>query len=142
VRRAAAPAELPAILDEFRAEGPGAVVVQRFAAAAAGRSVRVIVTGGCVGGSTERSGAHGEWRSNIARGGTQRRVELTAAERDTSLGAVAALGLGHAGVDLLRLPGGSIVLEVNACPDFTSMLPHVDVDLAAQLVRAAIQLGA
>ena len=53
-------------------------------------------------------------------------------------GAAAALGLGHAGVDLLRTAAGPRVLEVNACPDFTSMQPHYQADLAEAVLRASL----
>jgi ribosomal protein S6--L-glutamate ligase len=68
-------------------------------------------------------------------------VELSAAECDLALAATHAVGLGHAGVDLLRSSAGPVVLEVNSCPDFTSMAPYVEDDLAAIVVEQTLQLG-
>ena len=138
VRRAADPAALATALAELAAEGPGAVIVQPQITECAGVSVRAVLTGGQPIAVTERRAAPPEWRSNIAGGAAQRRTELTVEERDLVHGAAAALGLGHAGVDLLRTGAGPRVLEVNACPDFTSMQPHYQADLAEAVLRASL----
>jgi RimK family alpha-L-glutamate ligase len=138
VRRAADPATLATALAELAAEGPGALIVQPEVTECAGVSVRAVLTGGQLIAVTERRAAPPEWRSNIAGGAAQRRIELTGEERDLVDGAAAALGLGHAGVDLLRTAAGPRVLEVNACPDFTSMQPHYQADLAEAVLRASL----
>jgi RimK family alpha-L-glutamate ligase len=138
VRRAADPAALAAALAELAVEGPGALVVQPEVTESAGRSVRAVLTGGRLLAVTERTAPAREWRSNIAGGAAQRRVELTGAESELVLAAARALGLGHAGVDLLRTRHGPRVLEVNSCPDFTSMQPHYERDLAEAVLRASV----
>jgi RimK family alpha-L-glutamate ligase len=138
VRRAADPAALAAALAELAAEGPGALIVQPEVTECAGASVRAVLTGGRLIAVTERRAAPPEWRSNIAGGAVQRRIELTAEEQGLVHAAAAALGLGHAGVDLLRTAAGPRVLEVNACPDFTSMQPHYRADLAEAVLRASL----
>src|SRR5262249_38097488 len=74
-------------------------------------------------------------------GAAQCRAELTGEEAELVRGAAAALGLGHAGVDLLRTGQGPRVLEVNSCPDFTSMQPHYQADLAEAVLRASLLPG-
>jgi RimK family alpha-L-glutamate ligase len=138
VRRAADPAALATALAELAAEGPGALIVQPQVVECAGVSVRAVLTGGQPIAVTERRAVPPEWRSNIAGGATQRRTELTGEEQDLVHAAAAALGLGHAGVDLLRTGAGPRVLEVNACPDFTSMQPHYQADLAEAVLRASL----
>jgi RimK family alpha-L-glutamate ligase len=138
VRRAPEPASLAAALAELAAEGPGALIVQPEVVECAGASVRAVLTGGRLLAVTERRAAPPEWRSNVAGGATQRRVELTGQERDLVLAAAAALALGHAGVDLLRTSEGPRVLEVNACPDFTSMQPYYQAGLAEAVLRASL----
>ena len=138
VRRAADPAALAAALGELAAEGPGALIVQPEVTECAGTSVRAVLTGGRLIAVTERRAAPPEWRSNIAGGAVQRRIELTGEEQDLVHGAAAALGLGHAGVDLLRTAAGPRVLEVNTCPDFTSMQPYYRADLAEAVLRASL----
>lgn len=138
VRRAADPVTLATALADLAAEGPGVLIVQPEITECAGASVRAVLTGGEVIAVTERRAAPPEWRSNVAGGATQSRTELTAGERDVVRGAAAALGLGHAGVDLLRTAAGPRVLEVNSCPDFTSMQPHYRYDLAEAVLRASL----
>jgi len=137
VRRAAGPAALAAALAELATEGPGALVVQPEVTESAGRSVRAVITGGRLLAVTERTAAAQEWRSNIAGGAAQHRVELTSEEHELVLSAAQAVGLAHAGIDLLRTRQGPRVLEVNSCPDFTSMQPHYEQDLAEAVLLAS-----
>jgi RimK family alpha-L-glutamate ligase len=137
VRRAAGPEALATALAELAVEGPGALIVQPEVVECAGISIRAVVTGGRLLAVTQRRAAAPEWRSNIAGGAAQRRAELTGEEAELVRGATAALGLGHAGVDILRTRRGPRVLEVNACPDFTSMQPHYEADLGEAVLRAS-----
>ena len=137
VRRAAEPAALAVALAELAADGPGALIVQPEVVECAGASIRAVVTGGRLLAVTQRQAAAPEWRSNIAGGAAQRRTELTGEEAELVRAATAALGLGHAGVDILRTRQGPRVLEVNACPDFTSMQPHYEADLGEAVLRAS-----
>jgi len=133
--------ELERATAELQEEGPGMILVQPVGAQRLGESVRVIVTAGVVRAATVRHALGPEWRSNISAGGTQRPAKLSAAEGDLALAATHAVGLGHAGVDLLRSSAGPVVLEVNSCPDFTSMTPYVEDDLAAMVIEQTQQLG-
>jgi len=138
VRRAADATALERVLKELTVEGAGALIVQPQVVEAFGRAVRAIATGGRVLAVTERIAGPGEWRSNVAAGAGQHRIELTSEEHRMVTVAVAALGLRHAGVDLLRTARGPRVLEVNACPDFTSMRPYFEQDLGALVVAASL----
>ena len=64
----------------------------------------------------ERSGAKGDFRSNLHRGGKAVEVQLSQLERATALKAAKAMGLNVAGVDLLRSNRGPLVMEVNSSP--------------------------
>lgn len=138
VRRAADSGELAVAFQELMADGPGALVLQPEVTESRGRSVRVVITDLAVLAVTERSAAADGWLSNIAQGSDQRPVALTPTENRMALDACAAVGLRHAGVDILRSAAGSQVLEVNACPDFTSMVPFFADDLTARVVRACL----
>jgi len=138
VRRAAGPEALAMALAELAVEGPGALIVQPEVVESARTSIRAVITGGRLLAVTQRQAATPEWRSNIAAGGAQRLAELTGEEAELVSGAAAALGLGHAGVDILRTREGPRVLEVNACPDFTSMQPHYQADLGEAVLRASV----
>jgi len=137
VRRAGDPDALAQAFAELAAEGPGAMVVQPEIVECAGRTVRAVTTGGRLLVSAERVANADEWRSNINRGASQHPIELTGSEHDLVIASIRALGLGHAGVDLLRTADGSRVLEVNATPDFTSIQPHVRTDLATEVLLAS-----
>ncbi|HLT09523.1 MAG TPA: RimK family alpha-L-glutamate ligase [Micromonosporaceae bacterium] len=137
VRRATDPETLATALAELAVEGPGAIVVQPEVVESRGRSIRALVTGGRLLVATERVAPPSEWKSNVSRGARQRRTDLTEAERSLVHRAAEALELRHAGVDLLRTNAGPVVLEVNACPAFTSMQPYCEVDIAAEVLRIA-----
>lgn len=141
VRLAHDDAELERAVGELLEDGPGALLVQPVGGSRLGESVRVIVTGGSVRAATVRHASGNEWRSNISGGGSQVPAHLSETERDLAIAATHAVGLGHAGIDLLRSAVGPVVLEVNSCPDFTSMIPYVEIDLAAMVVEQTLQLA-
>lgn len=141
VRLARDSAELERATLELQEDGPGMILVQPVGAKRLGESVRVIVTAEAVRAATVRHAVGSEWRSNIAAGGTQAPTKLSTMERDLAIAATKAVGLRHAGVDLLRSSAGPVVLEVNSCPDFTSMTPYVKEDLAAIVVEQTLRLS-
>ncbi len=129
--------EIKAIYQEFVAEGPGEVIAQPFIAEASGESVRVIVTNGKVLASAVRR-SEMDFRSNISLGGSQARYGLSPFESEIAIAATQAVGLGHAGVDLIITNAGARVLEVNACPDFTSMKDISDIDIAQEVIKTLL----
>ena len=103
------------VIDAFRGLKAN-FLVQNFVKEAAGEDIRCFVIGGKVVASMRRTGADGDFRSNLHRGGKAEAVKLTKAERDVALKATKAFGLHMAGVDLLRASDGPKVLEVNSSP--------------------------
>ncbi|MEM6374013.1 MAG: alpha-L-glutamate ligase, partial [Pseudomonadota bacterium] len=91
---------------------------QDFVKEAAGEDIRCLVVDGKVVASMKRTGAEGDFRSNLHRGGTAKSVRITKVEREAAVRAARAFGLGKAGVDLLRSDAGPKVLEVNSSPGF------------------------
>ena len=105
------------VIDAFRGLKAN-FLVQDFVKEAAGEDLRCLVVDGNAVAAMKRTGAEGDFRSNLHRGGTAQVVRITKVERDTALRAARAFGLGTAGVDLLRSDSGPKVLEVNSSPGF------------------------
>ena len=99
-----------------------------------GRDVRVFVLGGRVLGAIERHASKGEWRTNIARGGTAQPIALPAEWGDMALRAAAAVGADYAGVDLLQGRDGRVyVLEVNGVPAWKGLQEVTGIDVAGAI---------
>jgi RimK family alpha-L-glutamate ligase len=100
-----------------------------------GRDVRAFVVGGRVVGAIERVAPAGEWRTNVARGGDARVLDLPPAWTTAALGAAAAVGADYAGVDLIQSREGELfVLEVNGIPGWQGLQQATGVDVAAAIV--------
>lgn len=98
-----------------------------------GRDVRAFVVGDRVIGAIERS-APG-WRTNVARGGRARAIELPSDWCAMALRAARAVGAEYAGVDLLPADDGTVyVLEVNGIPGWRGLQQATSIDVAAAIV--------
>jgi RimK family alpha-L-glutamate ligase len=102
-----------------------------------GRDLRVLVAGGRVIGAAERTAAPGEWRTNVALGGTKARAAAGAEAEGLALAASRALGCDLVAVDLLPVAGGGhVVLELNAAADFDDDYVEPGGDADAEVARA------
>jgi RimK family alpha-L-glutamate ligase len=100
-----------------------------------GWDLRVFVLANRVLTSMRRH-ARGDWRTNIAQGGTAEPIRVDPEIESLALRAAEALGTVVAGVDLLPGPRGEwYVIEVNAVPGWRALAPVTGVDVASAIVR-------
>jgi len=110
-------------------------VVQEFIGEADGADLRCFVVGDEVVASMRRQAPEGDFRSNLHRGGTALHVAATDEERAVAIRAARVLGLGVAGVDLIRAKRGPLVLEVNSTPGLEGIEAVCGVDVAGRIVE-------
>ncbi|MBZ0136627.1 MAG: 30S ribosomal protein S6--L-glutamate ligase [Planctomycetes bacterium] len=110
-------------------------LVQEFIAEADGRDVRAFVVGGKVVAAMERSAPPGDFRSNLHRGGTAKKIKLTKRERQIAIDAAKAMNLNVAGVDLIRAKRGPLVLEVNSSPGLEGIETATGESVAEQIIE-------
>ncbi|HEY5804585.1 MAG TPA: 30S ribosomal protein S6--L-glutamate ligase [Lysobacter sp.] len=109
-------------------------LVQEFIEEARGADVRCFVVGGRVVAAMRRQAPKGDFRSNLHRGGSAKGVRASAAEQDVAIRAARVLGLGVAGVDLIRSARGPLVLEVNSSPGLEGIEDASGVDVAGEII--------
>jgi ribosomal protein S6--L-glutamate ligase len=111
------------------------IMVQEFIREAGGADIRCFVIGDRVIAAMKRQGAEGEFRSNLHRGGNASLVRITPEERQTAVAAAKIMGLGVAGVDLLRSERGPLVMEVNSSPGLEGIEKATGKDVATMIVQ-------
>ena len=120
------------VIDAFRGLKAN-FLVQDFVKEAAGEDIRCLVVGGKVVAAMKRTGAEGDFRSNLHRGGSAQVVRISREERDAALRAAKAFRLNLAGVDLLRSENGPKVLEVNSSPGLEGIETATKKNIAEKL---------
>lgn len=121
------------VIDAFRGLNAH-ILVQEFIKEARGCDIRCLVIGGQVVAAIERVAKAGEFRSNLHRGGSARRVVINEQEREIAVRAAATLGLDVAGVDILRAERGPLVMEVNASPGLEGIEKTTGLDIAGMMI--------
>lgn len=116
-------------------------LVQEFVAEAAGADLRCFVVGDEVIAAMRRQAPEGDFRANLHRGGSAEAVQPDAEECAVAVRAAQVLGLGVAGVDLLRARRGPLVLEVNASPGLEGIEASTGVDVAGKIVDHMVKIA-
>ena len=106
-----------------------------------GFDLRLIVSAGTVVGAVERVAAPGEWRTNIALGGTRRQTTPSLEACGLAVAAAAAVNGDLVGVDLLPADGGWRVIEINGAVDFTDEYALDGRDVFEQAVEPFVPIG-
>jgi len=118
-------------------------LLQEFVAEAEGADMRCFVVGDRVVAAMRRQAAEGEFRSNLHRGGEASPAQASEEEQAMAVRSARALGLGVAGVDLIRSSRGPLVLEVNSTPGLEGVETACGVDVAGAImdyVAASVSL--
>ena len=116
-------------------------LVQEFIAEAKGADLRCFVVGDRVVAAMRRQAPKGDFRSNLHRGGTAKAVRASKAEIETAVRAAGVLGLGVAGVDLIRSKRGPLVLEVNSSPGLEGIEEATGIDVAGCIIEHVAAAG-
>ena len=110
------------------------IMVQEFIKESGGTDIRAFVVGDEVVASMKRIAPEGEFRSNVHRGGTIEKVQLTSEEENMAVNASRILGLSIAGVDLMRSNRGPLILEVNSSPGLQGIELLTGADVAGEII--------
>nr|WP_170541352.1 30S ribosomal protein S6--L-glutamate ligase [Ruegeria arenilitoris] len=122
------------VVEAFRGAGVN-ILLQEFIKEAGGTDIRAIVVGGKVVAAMKRTGAEGDFRSNLHRGGSAKVVKLTPEERATAVRAAKSMGLNACGVDMLRANHGAVVMEVNSSPGLEGVEKATALDIAGKMIE-------
>ena len=111
------------------------ILVQEFIKEAGGTDIRALVVGGKVVAAMQRTGAEGDFRSNLHRGGSAKPIKISPEERSTAIRAAKAMGLNVCGVDMLRANHGPVVMEVNSSPGLEGVEKATGIDIAGKIIE-------
>ncbi len=101
-----------------------------------GRDIRVLVIGDEVIAASYRSAGH--WITNVARGATSTRCEVTPEIAEIAIDAVRAVGATLAGIDLVETPDGLKVIEVNSGVEFKGLRTTTDLSIPDVILDHAV----
>ncbi len=110
------------------------VLLQEYIEESNGEDIRIFVVGNKIVASMKRTSEAGEFRSNVHRGGGTEEIKPTKKEQRIALEATKHLGLGVAGVDLIRSRKGPLLVEVNASPGLQGIEGATGVNIAKEII--------
>ncbi len=110
---------------------------QEYIGESQGEDHRLLVTPDRLIGAMKRQAKPGEFRSNLAQGGSAVAYTPTSLEIDIACKAAKALNLDIAGVDLIPSRRGPLILEVNGCPGFDGLEKATEQNIAKAYVEWA-----
>ena len=122
------------VIEAFRGANVN-ILVQEFIKEAGSSDIRIFVVGGKVVAAMMRTGAEGDFRSNLHRGGSAKTIKITPEERSTAIRAAKVMGLNVAGVDVLRSNHGPVIMEVNSSPGLEGLENATGLDVAGTIIE-------
>ena len=110
------------------------ILIQEYIGYVPGTDVRVLVVGGKILGAMKRFSTNGDFRANIARGGSGEPYEIDEEVTYLATSTAKALDLDIAGIDLLIDENGYKVCEANSAPGFEGFEKHCNINVAKEIV--------
>lgn len=101
------------------------------------RDIRAVVVGDEIAACVYRNAARGDWRTNVARGGTSKAFKPSSSLVEMILKASEAVGGGVLGVDAMESDGGHVIHEVNNTVEFRGAQSATEGSIAAKIVGYA-----
>ncbi len=126
------------VIEAFRGANVN-ILVQEFIKEAGSSDIRIFIVGGKVVASMMRTGAPGDFRSNLHRGGSAKMIKITPEERSTAIRAAKVMGLNVAGVDILRSNHGPLIMEVNSSPGIEGLENVTGMDIAGKIIEFIVK---
>ncbi len=111
------------------------ILVQEFIKESGGTDIRALVVGGKVIAAMQRTGAEGDFRSNLHRGGSAKQIRISPEERSIAVRAAKSMGLNVCGVDMLRANHGPVIMEVNSSPGLEGVEKATGIDIAGKIIE-------
>jgi len=105
-----------------------------------GKDIRAFVVGDEVVAAICRIAEEGQWRTNLALGGTGIAYEITPAVREMCIESARLVGLDYTGIDIVEGPNGPLILEVNGAPWWHGLYEATGRNVAVDIVRHVISL--
>ena len=109
-------------------------LLQEYIEESNGTDLRVIVVNGKIASAMKRQSKEGDFRSNLHRGGSSVKINLTDEEENIALRAARAMKLGVCGIDILQSSRGPLVLEINSSPGLEGIEKTTDVDISDKII--------
>ncbi|MDZ5619463.1 30S ribosomal protein S6--L-glutamate ligase [Nocardioides sp. HM23] len=110
------------------------VLIQSFVKESKGRDIRALVVGDRVVAAMRRTAKGDEFRSNVHRGGSVEKVDITPEFEHVAVRAAQIMGLKVAGVDMLEGKKGPLVMEVNSSPGLEGIEEATKLDVAGAII--------
>lgn len=117
------------------------IILQRYIAESGGADIRILVIGGEAKASMRRTPKHGEFRSNIHKGGAGEKIKIPPSYAEIAERCASIIGLDIAGVDLIESNNGPLVMEVNASPGFEGLEEATKMNIAGMIIDYAAKLA-
>jgi len=114
------------------------ILIQQYVSESKGKDIRAFVIGDQVVASMRRIAKPNEFRSNIHRGGSGEKVELSENIRKIAVDAAKVMELEIAGVDMLETSNGPLVMEINSSPGFEALEKVTGINIAEKIVEYAV----